>query len=44
VLIINDKKQPASVCNKYRSFLVKHKDFTIKKSDDDFNIYNNDDE
>jgi hypothetical protein len=43
-LIINDKKQPADVYNKYRNFLEKHKNFTIKKSDDDFNIYNNNDD
>lgn len=42
-LIINGKKQPANVYNKYRSFLEKHKKFNIKKSDDDFNIDNNDD-
>ena len=43
VLIINGKKQPPSVHLKYRSFLEKHKKFNIKKSDDDFNINNNDD-
>ena len=43
-LIINGKKQPADVYNKYESFLKKHEKFTIKKSDDDFNIYNDDDE
>jgi hypothetical protein len=43
-LIINGKKQPADVYNKYGSFLKKHDKFTIKKSDDDFNIDNNDDE
>jgi len=43
-LIINGKKQPADVYNKYRSFLKKHEKFTIKKSDDDFNIYNDDDD
>ncbi len=43
-LIINGKKQPADVYNKYKSFLKKHDKFTIKKSDDDFNIYNDDDE
>jgi hypothetical protein len=42
-LIINGKKQPADVYNKYRIFLKKHEKFTIKKSDDDFNIYNDDD-
>ena len=43
-LIINGKKQPSDVYNKYGSFLKKHNKFTIKKSDDDFNIYNNDDD
>jgi hypothetical protein len=43
-LIINGKKQPADVYNKYRSFLEKHKKFNIKKSDNDFNINNNDDD
>jgi hypothetical protein len=43
-LIINGKKQPADVYNKYRIFLKKHEKFTIKKSDDDFNIYNDDDD
>jgi hypothetical protein len=43
VLIINGKKQPPSVYLKYRSFLEKHKKFNIKKSDDHFNINNNDD-
>lgn len=43
-LIINGKKQPAGVYNKYRSFLENHKKFTIKKSDDDFDINNTDDE
>ncbi|TMI85636.1 MAG: hypothetical protein E6H10_02805 [Bacteroidetes bacterium] len=42
-LIINGKKQPANVYDKYRSFLQKHKTFNIKKSDDDFNIDNNND-
>ncbi len=37
-LMINRKAQPADVYNKYRSFLEKHKDFTLKKDDDDFNI------
>jgi len=37
-LIINDKKVSADVYNKYRSFLVKHKKFSIDKSEDDFNI------
>jgi chromosome segregation ATPase len=43
-LIINGKKQPAEVYNKYRSFLEKHKKFTMKKTDDDFNIDNDDDD
>jgi len=43
MLIINGKKQPPSVYTKYRSFLENHKKFNIKKSDDDFNINNNDD-
>jgi len=43
-LTINGKKQPADVYNKYGSFLKKHEKFTIKKSDDDFNIYNHDHE
>ena len=41
-LIINGKKQPAEVYNKYRSFLEKHKKFSIKKTDDDFNMDNDD--
>jgi chromosome segregation ATPase len=41
-LIINGKKQPADVYDKYRDFLQKHKNFTIRKSDDDFNIDNDD--
>jgi hypothetical protein len=40
-LIINGKKQPADVYDKYRSFLEKHQKFTIKKSDDNFNINDN---
>jgi hypothetical protein len=39
-LIINEKVQPESVYNKYRSFLQKHKKLTIEKTDDDFNINN----
>jgi hypothetical protein len=41
-LIINGKKQPTDVYNKYKTFLKKHEKLTIKKSDDDFNIYNDD--
>ena len=43
-LLINGKRQPADVYNKYRPFLKKHEKFTIRKSDDDFNIYNHDDD
>jgi len=43
-LIINGKKQPADVYNKYETFLKKHDKFTITKSDDKFNIDNDDDE
>jgi len=43
VLTINGKKQPPSVYTKYRTFLQKHKKFNIKKTDDNFNINNNDD-
>lgn len=39
-LIINGKEQPASVYNKYRTFLEKNKTFTIEKNLDDFNIKN----
>jgi hypothetical protein len=39
-LIINGKKQPANVVNKYGSFLKGKKDFTIKKDKDNFNIDN----
>lgn len=35
---INGKKQPNDVYNKYKAFLEKHKDFRIKKTDDDFDI------
>lgn len=42
-LIINGKTQPAEVYNKYRNFLEKHKTLTIEKTDDDFNIDNDDD-
>ncbi len=43
-LIINGKKQPADVYSKYQNFLKKHEKFTIKKSDDDFNFYNDSDD
>lgn len=43
-LIINGKKQGADVYDKYREFLEKHKKFTIKKSGDDFNIFNGNDD
>jgi len=39
-LMINNTEQPASVTNKYQSFLKGKKDFTIEKSNDDFNIKN----
>jgi len=42
-LIINGKKQPANVYNNYRSFLEKHKNFKIEKSEGNFNIHNKDD-
>ncbi len=38
VLKINDKTQPADVYNKYRTFLEKHKNFTLKKDADDFDL------
>ena len=37
-LFINGKKANDVTYKKYRSFLDKHKKFTIEKSDDDFNI------
>ena len=37
-LIVNGKKVSAEIYTKYRSFLEKHKKFTIEKSDDDFDI------
>ncbi|MGC4036835.1 MAG: hypothetical protein QM764_12830 [Chitinophagaceae bacterium] len=37
-LIINGKVQPKNVYDKYRSFLEKHKNLNIEKSDDNFNI------
>lgn len=37
-LTINGKKQSQEVYNRYRSFLEKQKNFTIKKSSDDFDI------
>jgi chromosome segregation ATPase len=37
-LFINGKKASDDVYNKYRSFLERHKTFTIEKSGDDFNI------
>jgi hypothetical protein len=39
-LIVNDKKQPDDVVKKYSGFLKDHKNFTIKKDDNDFNINN----
>jgi hypothetical protein len=40
-LIINGKTQPASVYNKYRSFLEAHKGLKIEKNDGDYNIHRN---
>ena len=37
-LTVNGKKVSAEIYNKYRSFLEKHKKFSIEKSDDDFDI------
>ena len=37
-LFINGKKASDATYNKYKSFLEKHKKFSIKKSDDDFDI------
>ena len=37
-LLINGKKASEATYNKYRSFLEKHKKFSIEKSDDDFDI------
>lgn len=37
-LFINDKKASDATYKKYKSFLDKHKKFTIEKSEDDFNI------
>jgi histidinol dehydrogenase len=37
-LFINDKKASDASYKKYKTFLDKHKKFTIEKSDDDFNI------
>lgn len=41
-LIINGKKQSPDVTRKYDGFLKGRKDFTIKKEEDGFNIYNGD--
>ncbi len=37
-LTINGKKASVETNNKYKSFLEKHRNFTIKKADDSFNI------
>jgi copper chaperone CopZ len=37
-LLINGKKASEQVISKYRSFLEKHKSFSIEKTDDDFDI------
>lgn len=39
-LQINGQKQPEAVYNKYRSFLEKHKNFTLKKDAEGLNIQN----
>ncbi len=39
-LYIDGNVQPESVYNKYRSFLEKHKKFTLKKTKDDFQLQN----
>jgi hypothetical protein len=39
-LTVNGKKQPADVVKKYDSFLKGHKNFTIKKDDNGFNLDN----
>ena len=39
-LTINGKKQPTEVVNKYQNILKGHKDFTIEKDEDHFNIRN----
>lgn len=41
-LTVNGKKASAEIYNKYRAFLEKHKAFTIEKSEDNFNIDNDD--
>jgi hypothetical protein len=38
VLKINGKTQPSNLYNKYRTFLEKHKNFTLKKDADDFDL------
>lgn len=40
-LYIDGKQQPESVYNKYRNFLNKHENFTLKKTDDDFQLKKN---
>ena len=37
-LLINGKKASEQTYNKYRSFLEKHKKFSIEKNDDDFDM------
>jgi hypothetical protein len=37
-LTVNGKKVSTELYSKYRSFLEKHKNFSIKKEKDDFNI------
>lgn len=37
-LFINGTQQPSTVYDKYRAFLEKNKTFTLKKTEDDFNL------
>ena len=43
IFSINGQPQPEAVYNKYRSFLEKHKNFTLKKDADGLNINNDKD-
>ena len=44
ILTINGQKQPESVYNKYRSFLSKHKELTLKKNEEGLDINNENNE
>ena len=44
VLTINGQKQPETVYNKYRNFLSKHKELTLKKNEEGLEINNEKDE